>query len=184
MSRSLGCGVAVLSIVASVAAADPSPSEPSPSAAPAPAPHKSNGVAVALSAVGTAVSAAIVLSTQFSSTDVAVDGLVIGGALAIFTPSAGQWYAGKWATWGMAIRGLGEITFLGAAASCIDSCSDSTARTASIWGGIGLVAVGSIYDIATASGAVDKWNREHAPQVVPAVVKIGSGYGVGLAGAF
>jgi hypothetical protein len=189
MSRSLRCRVAVLSIVARVAAADPSPSDappggPPPSAPPPVAPHKSNGVAVTLSALGTVVPVAIALAGTRSSTDAAVDTLVVGGAMVIFTPSAGEWYAGRWATWGMAIRGLGAITFLGAAASCIDGCSDSTARTASIWGGIGLVAVGSIYDIATASRAVDHWNREHAPTVVPAVVKIGSGYGVGLSGAF
>src|SRR5262245_62176911 len=123
MSRSLGGCVAVLSIVAGVAAADPSPSDSSPSAPPpsapppAVAPPGGNGVAMALSALGTVVPAAIVVAGVRSSTDAAVDTAVVGGAMVIFTPSAGEWYAGKWATWGMAIRGAGAITFVGAMVS-------------------------------------------------------------------
>jgi hypothetical protein len=109
--------------------------------------------------------------------------LAFGGA--ILLPSAGHWYAGKRATIGMGVRLAGAVA-AGASLAILRSEDGGDAEGSLLpvfWLGAGTVAVGAIYDIATASSQVEAWNRNHS-ELRPTVLRTGDGYGLGIAGRF
>ena len=114
-----------------------------------------------------------------------VAGLLLSTGVAIFTPSAGHWYAERFFTPGMGIRALGvTVSGLALMAAIANDDGSSSGAVKLFYGGLGLVTVGAIWDIATAGSAVDDWNRRNVPAVAPTVMKTGDGYGFGLAGSF
>lgn len=199
MTRTLAVAVALVIAAAGPAAADPFSPELSPpqltplQPAPPPPPQpKSRGLAAALSALGSVAPYALfgpMMQSEHPSRG-AQDLALTGAAMLVVLPSAGHWYAGEGFTLGFATRiaGAGAIAWA-IESSRSSSCSDCGGLASpgvvlgSLAGGA-LILAGQIYDIATAPGAADRWNREHGAMIVPAPMPIGTGYGVGVVGAF
>jgi hypothetical protein len=104
----------------------------------------------------------------------------------IVLPSLGHFYSDDWHPTGLAIRaaGIGAVA-LGVYAdrSCEDEpCGGSIL----ILGGALAVVGGTIYDIATASGAAHEYNRAHHVSIAPTVLSPPSGpvMGIGVGGEF
>jgi hypothetical protein len=177
--------VAVLSallftITSRFAAADDAPPEP-----------KDRGTAVALSAGGTLASAALfAVGVKTENGALAAAGLISS----LFTPSAGEIYAGRLATPGLGLRlisGGAAVVGLEEAFKCFlasSPCQHDPGLAAGliVAGGIGY-ASGILYDIATAGRAVDDYNRRMHVRVTPTVIPTassGPAVGLGLGGSF
>jgi hypothetical protein len=174
--------VAVLTIAlgASIAHAQPSTIEPTP----LPTSETKNPViATTLSIVGTLAPIGLMASGD--------ETLIGGGVIAsFFTPSLGHWYAGKFATAGMAARGVGGGLMIAGVAIALDQCGfegscDSTAGTVLALTGAGLYVGGAIWDIATASRTAEDWNAANF-RITPTAVPSASGPspGVSITGEF
>ncbi len=148
---------------------------------------KSASSALLLSLGGTAASAGLYLvGVQREDPKF----LVVGGLSGVLAPSFGHWYAGSYLTPGLGMR-LGGAALVGLGFSMSFSYPDEDHSTKAKVGeaigiaGIGLVAGGVIYDIATAGRAAKRWNAKHL-QVAPSVVSSGTQttLGLGVSGAF
>jgi hypothetical protein len=145
---------------------------------------KNRDTAYLLSSVGALLPIGIFMAGVHSDNNAGTVILLSSGA-AIFAPAAGHWYAERFWTTGTGIRMIG-VTVSGLAlmrAVASDDCAcEGTEKV--FFAGLGVVAIGALWDIATAGDAVDDWNRKHAMPLTPTVMKTGSGYGFGLAGSF
>lgn len=191
---------AALALSTSVAAAQPGLTPPgmtppvadleAPPAEPAavtepvaePTNAKSATTATLLALAGTLAPILFVSEAIDNSSDGAV---LLGVAGMVFLPSAGHWYAGKFATPGLGMRVAGGAVSLFALSVLIESEGDTDGLETVFWVGAGTFVAGTIYDIATAGNAARDWNTKHAT-VRPTVVRtsIGGGTGVGLTARF
>ncbi len=149
---------------------------------PAPANAKSETTATVLAVAGTIVP---VLIAKESADANSGGGVLLGVAGMFLLPSAGHWYAGKFATRGMALRLAGGAVASYAVFVLVASdgeTSNADGLETAFWIGAATFAVGTIYDIATAGGAARDWNTKHA-SVRPAVVHTSIGGGTGIGGA-
>jgi hypothetical protein len=179
MSKPAALALGAILLTTAVAHADTSDSGP-----------KNPDAALMLSLGGTAASAAVFAAgLKMHNSDMEAAGAVSS----MFTPSLGEWYAGKPLTAGMGIRALSVavgVAGIGEALSCWgDSCSTGSAVTASVLvlGGLAGYAAGTIYDIADAPSSARAYNRNHSWQVTPTVLRTPSGdthMGVGIGGSF
>jgi hypothetical protein len=185
--------VAILTVAAATRAQSVSPPGMTESSMwPAPRPsadEKSPAVAYLLSAAGTATPVLIMYVAARESAAAEDVGPLVGGAFLsglsiIFLPSAGHWYAGSYGTWAMGARAVGAGVATVALLSGISCGCPGHDQEAVFFGGVALAMGGAIYEVATAGGAVDTWNREHAANVSPTIVRTGDGYGLGLVGSF
>jgi hypothetical protein len=117
---------------------------------------------------------------------------LVGGSLALVVgPSAGHWYAGKPVTTGMVLRAVGvgaAILSANKAAECLaEACGDNVGELAGtvLVTGLGLVVVGTVWDLVTADDEAAAWNRRHGLDVDVAPTVIGTAHGLapGLARA-
>ena len=137
------------------------------------------------------------LSTSLMLTGIA--GIMIG-------PSAGHFYAegGLVKTPGLAMRAGGASAFvlggiiyvgeaIGGSSSCIlandpacESPPPGNLGPALIFGGLALVTVGTIYDIATAGDSARRANRSHSRlRIAPVLAKRDNGFhGIAVSGTF
>lgn len=183
---SLAAVLSTLMITAQLAAAEDD----------APPALKDRSTAFALSVGGTALSAGLSVAGIATGNEK----LFVGGVLSsLVTPSAGEIYAGRYLTWGQAIRAVSagvEIAGMVEAYRCFSaafgfarpSCHDNPALASAllISGMVGYSA-GIIYDIATAGSAVDRYNERHHLQITPVAGRTadaGSMVGVVIRGAF
>ncbi len=99
--------------------------------------------------------------------------LVLAGVGAVFLgPSTGRWYAGSTGIGSLGLRALGGATaligFAGAlgAAECEGPCTNThgDAYAYMFFGGLGLFAGTTIYDVIMASRDASEWNSSHRPQ--------------------
>jgi hypothetical protein len=174
--------VSALTFTAHVVAADDAPA------------WKDRDAAFKLSAGATLVSIGLVVAGASTGHTTLTDGGLISTLL---TPSAGELYAGKLLTPGMGIRVLAagvELAAFSEAHRCgyyvwpTGSCRNSGDITQALIliGAIGY-ATGAIYDIATASSAVDDYNQRLHVRVTPTVIPTassGPAVGLGLGGSF
>jgi len=191
--------LATLAISGGVAAAQPT-DQPQPQ-------RHSRSTALAIALGGTAVSLGVIATGVMlhSGNSGVTDGLLLGGTLGLAAaPSAAHYYAdGNVLTVALGVRAAGLATmsvsgyFLardaGAALACgLTGCSShatSTAPAIVFLAGAAAFVGGTIYDIATAPGAADRWNAQHTPsvQVTPTLVPTASGGvtgGLGMVGQF
>jgi hypothetical protein len=176
---------------------------------PPPADAKDPDTARALSLLPTAGGAvalaiAVPLATGRGSTGTTGGAFVLGtlGGLGVtFGPTIGHVYAGRWWSRGLKIRLYGLATaaagalvaFLGA---CWDGCrGDTTSHdvltgagaTAFVAGAV-LYVAGSIDEIASASAAARRYNRDHGLDasltVAPIATRSGAAPGIGVVGRF
>lgn len=182
MSKML-VGVAVLSALTfttSAAFADEPPAEP-----------KNRDTAFMLSIGGTLASAAVMaVGVGAGNGPLAAAGAVSS----LFTPAAGEIYAGRLGTPGLAIRlvstGVG-IAGLHEAFKCflVESPCQHDPQAAGellLLAGLGY-ASGILYDIATAGSAVDDYNQRLHLRVTPTVIPTassGPAVGLGIGGSF
>src|SRR5687768_15353197 len=110
--------------------------------------------------------------------------VLLAGASAILLPSAGHWYAGKFFTTGMGIRAVGGGVATVTIAFLVASDGDTHYRRTGQIATVGLLAlgVGTVWDVVTASSAVDAHNRRAFMQAT--ALKTGDGYGIGVVGRF
>ncbi|HEY5925925.1 MAG TPA: hypothetical protein VIV11_29760 [Kofleriaceae bacterium] len=141
---------------------------------------KDRGTAI-LASLGGTVAPLLIMMSIGGSTEPEKP-IVLFGVAAVLLPSAGHWYAGKFFTTGMGIRLAGGLVAT-AGIAALAGDDDGTVSAAPALLGLAAVGVGVVWDLATAPSAVDAWNRKHAT-VTAAPMKVGSGYGVGLAGGF
>lgn len=175
--------VSIVLLVSSVAAAQPGLTAPVAATAKPTGP-KQQGNGYLLSALGSVAPVLILAAFTGGDADSAANGVMLAGAAAILTPSAGHWYAGKFATTGMGIRLIsGGVATLGLVLATQSDEAISNTHAHLILGGMIGVGIGAVWDMATVGSAVDDWNLKHA-QVAPTVMKTGDGYGVGLVGSF
>lgn len=112
---------------------------------------------------------------------------------ALITPSLGQFYAGEYITIGMAARVLGvglgtfglmhytEVTPCDGAHGPTDTCRHIDSGAIPFLGLAAIAFVGGMaYDVADASGAVQRWNDHHGFIVAPTVVPASDGPAPGL----
>lgn len=176
-------------------------SEPLPAAGPERAAFvsgetKSESVALALSLGGTIGSYALMYFAADAAANEDGDkyeALGTAGALgAVFAPSFGHWYAGKFGTRGLALRGaalgVGLTAMVWAFSECPlfaseDECHDSGGPAILAVGALGLWIGGTIDDIATAPGRVRAHNRRVSGLAIVPVVKSDGG-SVALTGQF
>ena len=108
------------------------------------------------------------------------------------TPSFGEWYAGDYLPVGLVVRtsgfALGALFLARAQANGCNrySCWPADA-TIELVLGFGALAAGTVWDIATAPRAADRYNAKHAwiaitPMIAPAAT--GHAFGLGVAGGF
>jgi hypothetical protein len=159
MRRSLLACAVVTCLAANAARAD----EP---------PHRRPGKALRLS-IGVPLLGAGITALGLG---VQSDGVAAAGAIVfVLGPSAGHVYAGEFLTTGLGIRLAGAALFtLGAAQSfrCSpDLCQAPGYSTPAIFAGMGVLAVGTIWDIVTAPGAADDYNARHAMAVTPTALR-------------
>jgi|LNFM01.2.fsa_nt_gb hypothetical protein len=147
---------------------------------------KSEATATAISLVGTLAGGAI-LAASWNTDSGAL--LLAGTGALMLGPSAGHWYAGKALTWGLPIRIAGAgLTAMGTyqAIGCvIAEDDDDCSAPEMVIGGLVLVGVGAVLDIATAGHSAREYN-ERRWQVTPTLVSDGQsqGMGLGVGGAF
>jgi hypothetical protein len=147
--------------------------------------------ALMLSLGGTAASAALLV---VGATSDRPELATVGAVSSLFTPSLGEWYAGKRLTAGMAIRvaslGVGLVGFFDAYhcswgdANCTNSVS--AGDKVLLVGGLVGYAAGTIYDIVDAPSSARDYNRAHTPAVMPTVMRTPSGdihMGIGISGS-
>ena len=84
---------------------------------------------------------------------------------------------------GMGIRALSGLVATLSISVLAQSDGDDGGAGLGAVVGLGGLAVGAIYDIATSGSAVDEWNRKHAT-VMPTALVLRDGYGVGFVGRF
>ena len=98
----------------------------------------------------------------------------------------GRWYVGERGLGGMLVRAMGaalvvQSTQLTGDPGCAyarpeDHCQEPasvTARDVVLFGGLGLIAVGTAYDLIEAYRGAGRWNRRHQVQIAPTVVSAG-----------
>jgi hypothetical protein len=145
-------------------------------------PQKDRNVALGLSIVGSVVGplVTIVGAQQHSGTTE-----LVGGGIALLGPTAGEWYAGKPFTRGLAMRGAGTAIAFSGALFAGEGGNDTYALGAGITG-ISLFFLGTVDDIAQAGKATDGWNARHHLQVAPTELPTAHGRapGLSLAGTF
>jgi hypothetical protein len=152
--------------------------------------EKSEGVAIALTAGGTLVG---IFATVPGFSELALGAtsaspeLVLGMTAAAVLPSAGQWYAGNVAGWGLAPRTLGivgiSLAAWGYETRRLHHPDDMTIGGASVVA----YAAGAVIDGVTSARAVRRHNeRRRAMNVAPTVLHPPSGpvIGIALAGRF
>jgi hypothetical protein len=163
-----------------------------PTLAPAPArDQRSENVALGLSIGGTAASWAMIgVAVAVDRPDSrAMATLAWTGALsAMFTPSFGHWYAGRFATRGLGLRlvgaGFATLALLSFIAICEDECTPTLPKALLVTG-VGFAVAGTIDDIATAPRAVRRYNqRQHSASIVPVIRRDNSSVGLAITGQF
>lgn len=180
--------LAVLIVVAlSTPALAQAPGETVPLSSPAtPAEDKSPDTAVLLSVGVTGAGLLTTISGAKSSGTLALVGI---GAM-YFGPSVGRWYAGSDGIGSLGLRAVGGASALLGVALLIGSgecegvdCPNHDALYGTMFfGGLGLWAGTSIYDIVMAGRDANRWNRErYALQLRPTTVSMAGHHGVGLA---
>ena len=161
--------------------------------APPPRPHgswRSGSIALLLSISGTAISWGAMAGAADLPTPIGVLG-VVGSAVA---PSFGNWYAGKFFTRGLVVR-LGGMAAFAAGISLLepidfgwdhnespeaDSSNENVGGLLLVAGLLGFV-IGTIDDIASGPGYVQKRNREHGYVfgLAPVVTQHSTGFALG-----
>ena len=152
--------------------------------------EKSRAVAQYLSAGGAAASSVLVLGALLGAPqgEIANEPLLYTGlATSVITPSIGEWYAGQWWTWGMAVRaaaaafGITALATQQETVACEDSsaygqtCHELTGPGLALAGVAAIAYIGGVaYDVITAPDAVDHYNSSHF-MVTPAVLPSPSG---------
>lgn len=105
-----------------------------------------------------------------------------GALLLLFGPLSGRIYAEDPLNAGMGLQLIGGAVAVLGALSCVDECRGdaATGRTNTLIAGGLIFAAGSVYEIATAPWAADRYNHEHGFEatVVP------TGNGLAVVGAF
>lgn len=118
-------------------------------------------------------------------------GLMVGGARAgsaglavtgflgtLLAPSTGHWYAHEAGLAGLGLRAAGVVTFVVGLREAIESdgCDDECERSSApvgpsvlLLGGLGLYAVGTIYDLATSERSAKRHNAKLRWTVAPTV---------------
>jgi hypothetical protein len=154
-------------------------------------PHmKSRTRAQTLSAIGAGVSGAIVLTSVFTGSSLGTVNMPLlytGLGVSVLAPSAGEWYAGEWLTWGMGVRAIAGATAIVVTQTQTQTqtCAASGLPCTSLSGGgvalLGIIAIayvgGMAYDVIDAGDAVDRYNRAHGFtfDVTPTVMTTPSG---------
>jgi hypothetical protein len=142
--------------------------------------------AIGLSLLGTVAPAALLVTAASAEQP----RLAVAGAIGLLVgPSFGHWYAGRYITGGLLVRGGGTVLmFAGVAQAlgnidCEERCGSDGAALA-VAGAV-LFVGGTLYDIATAGGAAHKWNEKHL-NMGPTAVSSASGPvpGFAVAGSF
>ena len=149
--------------------------------------EKDPALAYILSVGGALVPIGIVAASAGGDDTRAAQGVLFAGAAMIFLPSAGHWYAGQAWTWGTAMRavGAGALSLQLAYYINCEDCSEHTAGDVVSVASLALMVSGVVYDVATSGAAVRRWNDKHRTVVpIPAPVRMASGWGVGVVGAF
>lgn len=181
------CVVLVSARVASAQAA--TPAEPALVASDG---DRSPGTAVMMSLGGSAVSwALLIASTQMHDSSSARAMAITGGLGTLVAPSFGHWYAHSYMTWGQGIR-LGSLAVASIGFATVASTLWTEGNDGQELAGIVLLGAGglayvsaSIYDIATAGAAVERYNtRRHKLSLVPVVNPVAGSYGVAFGGQF
>lgn len=140
-----------------------------------------------LAGVGTGLSGALIISSVVFAPNYGQINeplLYTGLVTSVFTPSLGNWYAGEYLTWGMAVRGGAAALGVYALAAQYETvtcanASSSTQQCKQIQStGIALLIVaaiayvgGSAYDVLDASDAVDRYNSRHGIQLTPTAMR-------------
>jgi hypothetical protein len=121
--------------------------------------------------------------------------LVSGSAVVVLGPSAGNWYAHKGLSAGLALRAAGCVSLLiGGSLVASELFSTDTGASGVVGvglgiAGIGALATGTVLDIVEAHRSVNTYNREHAVRrlSIAPVVAWSNGVrhgGLAIAGSF
>jgi hypothetical protein len=150
---------------------------------PAPAPEKDLRVAFAWSIATTGVGIGMIAAGDalYNRNDRTTGDLLIvgGGALALIGPSTGHWYAGKYLTPGLAVRGLAIGLGVAALVDCGDCAPEERTNIALVAGGA--FAAGALIDLVLLPRTVARHNDR---RVVVAPTVTGDRVGVAVVGTF
>jgi hypothetical protein len=157
-----------------------------PAAKPAEPAARSPAAALALS-LGGSVGSTVLFLGAVATLD--RDAMHMANVVMVVVPSFGHWYANEPFSLGLGIRVVSGAAFafaLERSRHCGAGCSGGNNGIAA--GALAGLAVGMIYDIATAPSAAESYNQRHglrltmAPTLLPA--RSGPGYGLALQGTF
>lgn len=157
--------------------------------------EKRREVATYLSAGGAIASSSLVLASFFTADqgDLVNQPLLYAGlGTSLATPSLGEWYAGQWWTWGMAIR-VAAVAFAVTAIATQQEdvtcdvptasgqpCKQLSGPGIALAGAAAIAYIGGVaYDVLAAPDAVDRYNQSHFI-LTPAVMPTPSGAAAGL----
>lgn len=163
---------------------------------------KSRQTATLLSAIPASVSGAIAVSGFVFAPEGRPTNpplLYTGIGMLFVTPSIGEFYAGQYLTWGMAVRGAAaglavwtlesqtKVVTCDTAHTSDEKCKGFTENAYPLLGIAAIAFVGGVwYDVLDAKDAADRYNVEHGYMVAPTVVPSATGPapGVMLSGSF
>ena len=156
--------------------------------------EKKREVATYLSAGGAIASSTLVVASFFTApadSDVNAPLFYTGIGTSVLTPSLGEWYVGRWLTWGMAIRAAAAGFAITAIAtqqenvSCDvpapgKTCTELSGPGLALAGAAAIAYIGGVaYDVITANDIVDSYNSTHY-MVTPTVMATPRGAAPGL----
>lgn len=153
---------------------------------------KQPGTAIFMSLSGTVLSYVLVLTATPAS--------FVGAAGVIVGPSFGHWYAGRGNGVGILVRTtaatvftLGVLRLFGTEGrDCLGATPAQCAEWEERWeredrntaimvfGGLGVLAVSSAYDISTAGRSARQWNEAHGVMIAPVILPAAGGGAPGL----
>lgn len=150
------------------------------------------GTAFALSLGGTAVSwGLLIASLQIHDGGGARAMAITGGIGTLVAPSFGHWYAHSYLTRAQGVRLVSVLVagigFAAVASSVWDDGHDGDEFAGTLLLGAGSLGyvTATLYDLATAGAAAERWNaRSHRLAVVPMISRATDSYGLALGGRF
>lgn len=125
--------------------------------------------------------------------------LYTGLGLLLVGPSAGEFYAGQYLTYGMGIRAVGtglavwtlqtqtKIVTCDDATNSEQKCTDFVENAAPLLGVAAIMFIGGVwYDVLDAADAADRYNKKHAFTVTPTAISTPRGMapGISVGGTF
>jgi hypothetical protein len=153
--------------------------------------YRSPTIATSLSLGGIAASGLTIAAGAAIGGDTGVAVAIVGAGSLLITPSAGNFYSGKYLSSGLIARAAGAAAMgiggtLLVRSTFLDNNSDVAVGMLAFLGGSVAFVTGTILDVARAGSVAQEWNARHHLTLTPTAISTptGSSGGLGLGARF